>query len=74
VIKLRTMKLAGQVAPIGREEASTGFWWGNLREIDNLVNPVVDGKIILRRNFRIMDEWVWNGLCRLRIETGGGHL
>ena len=26
----------------------TGFWWGNLRERDHLVDPGVDGRIILR--------------------------
>jgi len=30
----------------------TGFWWRNLRERDHLEYPRVDGRIILRRNFR----------------------
>jgi hypothetical protein len=34
---------------MGREEAYTGFWWGNLRERDHLEDPgVVDGRIILK--------------------------
>jgi hypothetical protein len=34
----------------------------------------VDGRIILRQNFRKWDMGVWTGLSCLRIETGGGHL
>ena len=40
---------------MGRGEAYTGFWWGNLRERDRLGDPGVDGKIILRWVFR---KWV----------------
>ena len=32
----------------GRGEAYTGFWWANLRERDNLEDPGVDGRIILK--------------------------
>jgi hypothetical protein len=31
------------------EEVCTGFWWENLRVRDHLVDPGVDGRIILRR-------------------------
>jgi hypothetical protein len=31
-----------------RADVYTVFWWGNLREKDNLENPGVDGRIILR--------------------------
>jgi len=34
------------------EEASTGFWWGNLRVRDHLGDPGLDGRIILRWIFR----------------------
>jgi hypothetical protein len=30
-----------------RGEAYSVFWWGNLKERDNLENPGVDGRIIL---------------------------
>jgi hypothetical protein len=57
-----------------REEACTGFWWENLRERYHLVDPGVDGRIILSRLFRKWDVYIWTGLSWLTIETGGGHL
>ena len=51
-----------------------GFWWGNLRDRDNLVDAGVDGRIILRWIFRKWDVAVWTGSIWLRIETVGGHL
>jgi hypothetical protein len=35
-----------------RDEACTGFWWGNLRERDQWEDPGLDGRIILRWNFK----------------------
>jgi len=59
---------------MGRRDACTGFWWGNLREIDHLVGPGVDGRIILRWIFRKMDVGVWTGSSWLRIGTVCRHL
>jgi hypothetical protein len=43
-------------------EVYTGIWWGNLRERGHLEDPCVDGKIILRCNFRKWDlrgmDWI----------------
>ena len=36
VIKSRRMRWAGHVARMGRGEAYTGYWCGNLREGDHL--------------------------------------
>jgi len=45
----------GHVAHMGRVEAYTGFWWGNLRERDHLEDPGIDGRILLRWIFRRWD-------------------
>jgi hypothetical protein len=58
----------------GIGEAYTRFWRENLREIDHLENPGVDGMIILRWLFRKWVVWAWSVSSWFRIETGGGHL
>jgi hypothetical protein len=37
---------------MGRGEAYTEFWWGNLKERDHSGNPAVVGRIILICIFR----------------------
>jgi hypothetical protein len=45
-----------------------------MKERDHWGDPGVDGRIIIRRVFRMWDVGVWTGLSWLRIQTGGGHL
>ena len=59
LIKSRIKRWADHVARMGRREARTGFWWGNLREKDHLEDPGVDGRIILRWIFR---KWNLGGM------------
>jgi hypothetical protein len=47
VIKSRSIIWAGCVPWMGRREACTGFWWGNVKERDHWGDPGVDGRIIL---------------------------
>jgi hypothetical protein len=59
---------------MGRGEAYTEFWCGNLSEKDHLEDPGLDGRIILRYIFRKWDGGAWTGLIWLRIGMGGGFL
>ena len=58
VIKPRRMRWAGHVERMGRGEACTGVWWGNLRERDHWGDPGVDWRTILRWIFRKWDVGV----------------
>jgi hypothetical protein len=51
-----------------------GFWWGNLRERDRLVDPGVDGRIMLGWIFMKWDVGVRTGLGCFRIEILEGRL
>jgi hypothetical protein len=53
--KIEKNEMEGNVARMGRGETCIGFWWENPRERDHLVDPGVDGNIILRWIFRKWD-------------------
>ena len=72
------MRWVGHVARMGRGEAYTGFWWGNLRERDRLEDTGVDGRIILRWILNI-EKNEMGGACSVyggwerRIQGFGGE-
>jgi len=56
------MNWQGMENLLGREEVRTGFWWGNVRERDNLQGLGVDVNTILKLIFKIWDvgmEWIY---------------
>jgi len=74
VIKSRRMRWTGHVPRMGERRGVCRYWWGNMKERDNLGDPSVDRRIILKWIFRRWDVGVWTGSSWLRIGTGGGHL
>jgi len=56
------------------ETCIRGFIGVTLRERDQLEDPGVDGKIILRWNFTKWNIRTWAGSSWLRIGTDGGLL
>jgi hypothetical protein len=52
----------------------TGFWWGHLREKDDLEDVGSARKMILKRILKESAGGAWTGLIWLRTGTGGGLL
>jgi hypothetical protein len=44
----------------------TRFWWGNLRERENLEHLEVDGEVILKRILKISVRRAWTILDQVR--------
>jgi hypothetical protein len=58
----------------GKGEIHTGIWWGNLIERDNLEDPDIDARIILKWIFKKWDGEAWTGFICFRIGTSGRML
>ena len=50
----------------------TGFWWGNLRERDNLEDLGTDRRIILKLMLTKWDRRRWTGFVWLKTGIIGG--
>jgi hypothetical protein len=59
---------------MGERRSVYRVWRGNLRERDNLGDPRVDRRIILRWIFRMWEVGVYTRSSWLIIGTGCGHL
>ena len=60
------MRWAGVVAHMVTGEVHTGFWWGELRERDHLVDLDIDGRIILQERqctYERNIEVCWSNNC-----------
>ena len=74
VIKLRRIRWAGHVERMGESKDVYRVLVGKPEGKDNLEDPGVDGRIILRWIFRKRDVGIWIRSSWLRVWTGGGHL
>ena len=74
VIRSRRMRGAGHVARVGKRRGVYRVLVEKPEGKNNLVDPVVDGKIVLKWIFRMWDGGTWTGLIWLRTRKGGWHL
>jgi hypothetical protein len=74
MINSRILRWAVHVAFMRKRRGVYRVMVENLREIDHLGDPGVDGRIILRGNLRKWNVGVWTGSSWLRIGTVGGYL
>jgi hypothetical protein len=58
----------------GERKGAYRVWWGNLREGAHLEDPSIEGRVILRRIFRKLNQGTWTGLIWLRIGISVGLL
>ena len=61
VIQSRRISWVVHIVVMGERRGVHKILVGNLREIDNLEDPSVDGPTILRLRFRKWDMGAWNG-------------
>jgi len=64
----------GDVECMEKSKLYTEFWCRKLRERDYLEDAGVEGRIIVKWIFRMLNVGKWAGLIWFRIGTDGGQL
>jgi hypothetical protein len=72
--ELRIIKWAGHVAPMRKRRGLYRVLVGKPEGKNHLVDPGLDGRLILRWIFRNWDVGIWIGSSWLMIGRGGGIL